>query len=219
LTEKFTKARRRGGNTLLFLLSPRFHFASFYFCFNFINALLQFFKRQLLIAHVSGIPVRVDYRWFFVLILMSWMTASSIDPSFDNIFYQFFFGFANDLIFFASIFLHEVAHAVAARMESVQVVEIRAASVRRFNALSARTGHAARRISHRYRRTGGEFSARVFVFGFDGGANSLGANIISPLFLRFVCWNFCWRFSICFPVIRSTAAEFSAHIYGGAARI
>jgi hypothetical protein len=40
---------------------------------------LRFFKRQLLLAHVSGIPVRVDYRWFFVLALMSWITASGIN--------------------------------------------------------------------------------------------------------------------------------------------
>ncbi len=39
----------------------------------------EFFKRQLLVAHIFGIPVRVDYRWFFVLGLMSWITAIGVN--------------------------------------------------------------------------------------------------------------------------------------------
>nr|MDQ3042567.1 hypothetical protein [Acidobacteriota bacterium] len=86
---------------------------------------LEYFKRQLVIAHVSGIPVRVDYRWFFVLVLMSWITGSGIQPETKNHLISFGFGFAATLIFFASIFLHEYAHAVAARLESIEVLEIR----------------------------------------------------------------------------------------------
>lgn len=84
----------------------------------------EFFKQQLLIAHISGIPVRIDYRWFLVLALMSWVTASSINYLIGNIFTSFVFGLITTLVFFVSIFLHELAHAYAARMEGVEVIEI-----------------------------------------------------------------------------------------------
>ena len=85
---------------------------------------LDFFKKQLLVAHVSGIPVRIDYRWFFVLALMSWITASSINALVENVFTSGVFGLLTTLIFFVSIFVHEYAHAVVARMEGVQPLEI-----------------------------------------------------------------------------------------------
>ena len=86
--------------------------------------LFNFFKRQLLIAHVSDIPVRIDYRWFFVLAIMTWVTATSVDSAFDNFLTSLVFGFLTTLIFFISIFLHEYAHAFIARLEGLQVVEI-----------------------------------------------------------------------------------------------
>ena len=85
---------------------------------------LEFFKQQLLIAHISGIPVRIDYRWFLVLALMSWVTATSINNLINNFLTSFLFGLITTLVFFVSIFLHELAHAFAARMEGVEVVEI-----------------------------------------------------------------------------------------------
>ncbi len=85
---------------------------------------LQFLKRQFTIVRVSGIPVRADSRWLLVLALMSWITASGVYSLTENIFTSFIFGLTTTLVFFVSIFLHELAHAVAGRMENVQVVEI-----------------------------------------------------------------------------------------------
>lgn len=84
----------------------------------------NFFKQQFLLMHVSGIPVRIDYRWFFVVALMSWITAASINSLVGNNLTSFIFGLLTTLIFFVSIFLHEYAHAFAARLEGVQVLEI-----------------------------------------------------------------------------------------------
>lgn len=84
----------------------------------------KIFKQQFLLTHVSGIPVRIDYRWFIVVVLMSWITASSINSLVGNGFTSFVFGLMTTLIFFISIFLHEYAHAFAARLEGVQVLEI-----------------------------------------------------------------------------------------------
>lgn len=84
----------------------------------------EFFKRQLLLTHVSGIPVRADYRWVFVLFLMSSITAVSVNGLVQNFAVSFILGFITTLVFFVSIFLHEFAHAWLARMEGLQVVEI-----------------------------------------------------------------------------------------------
>jgi Zn-dependent protease len=85
---------------------------------------LDVFRKQLLIAHVSGIPVRIDFRWFFVLALMSAVTGNIIYPRVGNGVSSFVLGLFTTLVFFASIFLHELAHAYAARIEGVEVMEI-----------------------------------------------------------------------------------------------
>jgi len=84
----------------------------------------DFLKKQFLLAHISGIPVRIDYRWFFVLALMSWITASSINTLVENVLASFIFGLLTTLVFFVSILIHEYAHAVIARMEGMKVLEI-----------------------------------------------------------------------------------------------
>ena len=42
--------------------------------------MLVFLKRQITLATVSGIPVRVDYRWVLVLLFMTAITTVSIEP-------------------------------------------------------------------------------------------------------------------------------------------
>ena len=37
-----------------------------------------FFKRQILVARVYGIPVRIDYRWFIVFALSVALIASNV---------------------------------------------------------------------------------------------------------------------------------------------
>lgn len=85
---------------------------------------LEFFKQQFLLAHIGGIPVRIDYRWFFVLAFMTWLTANSILAIIDNAFTAFILGLITTLLFFGSILFHELAHAFVARFESVEVLEI-----------------------------------------------------------------------------------------------
>lgn len=82
------------------------------------------FKRQAVLGRVSGIPVRADYRWFFVVALMSAITAASVHPLVADLAGSIAVGLGTTLMFFASIFIHEFAHAVAARLEKLEVVEI-----------------------------------------------------------------------------------------------
>jgi len=151
---------------------------------------LEFFKRQLLVAHIFGIPVRVDYRWFFVLALMSWITANSINPLTENFLTSFIFGIAATLIFFASIFLHELAHAVVARMESVQVLEI---VLHPFGGLT-RFRHEPKtpRAEFRIAVAGpvASFLLALLFLGLMAIFNSLESRILAYLFFTLVLLNF-----------------------------
>src|SRR5688572_25877956 len=88
---------------------------------------MQFFegiRRQVTLLRVSGIPVRADQRWFLVLVLMTAITAASLNAQVGNWVASVFLGAGATLGFFASIFLHELAHAVIARLEKLEVVDI-----------------------------------------------------------------------------------------------
>lgn len=86
----------------------------------------DFLKRQLLIAHVSGIPVRIDLRWFLVFAFMSVATAANLSGSrmIDSFLVALAFGAVTTLILFASILFHEYGHSFIARREGVEVLEI-----------------------------------------------------------------------------------------------
>ena len=84
----------------------------------------EYLKRQAVLVKVAGIPVRADMRWFFVVGLMSAITAASVNPLVGNIAGSVVLGIGTTLVFFASIFIHEFAHAVAARLENLDVLEI-----------------------------------------------------------------------------------------------
>ncbi len=88
---------------------------------------MQLFKgirRPVELVCVAGIPVRADRRWFVVLALMTAVTAASINAQVRNWAASIGLGAATTLIFFLSIFLHELAHAIIARLERLEVVEI-----------------------------------------------------------------------------------------------
>jgi Zn-dependent protease len=84
----------------------------------------MFLKRQITLFSVTRIPVRVDGRWLIVLALMTGITAFSLHPLVNNGVGSIFLAFIATLLFFVSIFLHEFAHAVVARMEGLEVMEI-----------------------------------------------------------------------------------------------
>jgi len=150
----------------------------------------DFLKRQLLVGHASGIPVRVDYRWFFVLALMSWVTANSINSLVENALTSFIFGLLTTLVFFVSIFLHEYAHAVAARMEGIEVLEIR---LHPFGGLT-RFRHApdTPRAEFRVAVAGpaASFLLALLFLALMAAANSLGAHIIARFFFTLGLLNF-----------------------------
>jgi Zn-dependent protease len=150
----------------------------------------EFLKRQLLIANVSGIPVRIDYRWFFVLALMTWLTASNIPKdTLEGFFVKLIFGLITTLVFFSSIFLHELAHAYAARFEGVEVTEI---VLHPFGGLARmRRPPDTPRAEFRIAIAGpvASFLLALIFLALMVASNNLGTVTLTPLLFLLFFWN------------------------------
>src|SRR5260370_21144260 len=93
-----------------------------------------FFKRQIMVARVYGIPVRIDYRWFIVFALCVAVIAANmrkhpmqllmvhIPPSGDLVAWTL--GVVTTLGLFLSVFGHELSHALMGRTEGIEIEEI-----------------------------------------------------------------------------------------------
>lgn len=127
--------------------------------------MFDFLKRQIQIARVYGIPVRVDYRWFFVFAASMWLIAPVFTT--PTRFYAqtgtgvaVVLSFITSAMLFLSIFGHELAHALAARYEGIETQEI---LLHPFGGLA--------RLSHAPETAGAEFRIAIagpaasFVFG------------------------------------------------------
>ena len=149
-----------------------------------------YFRRQILLMRVSGIPVRIDHRWFVVLVLMSLITAVSINALARDLSLSLVMGFAATVLFFASILLHEFAHAVVARMEGLEVVEI---VLHPFGGL-ARFRHEPKtpRAEFRIAIAGpaASFLLAIFFTGLMAAANAVGTDILAVLFFLLALANF-----------------------------
>jgi len=96
--------------------------------------LTQVFKRQFKIARVYDIPVRIDYRWFAVVALSVWLIETNLQshamqlanvempplPSAT----AWILGVITTAGLFLSVFGHELAHALMARAEGIEIEEI-----------------------------------------------------------------------------------------------
>ena len=88
-----------------------------------------FFKRQITVASVYGIPVRIDYRWFLVFALSVWLVAVNLEhgtrtiPSM-HVGTAWFLGVVTTLALFLSVFGHELSHALMGRAEGIEIEEI-----------------------------------------------------------------------------------------------
>ena len=92
------------------------------------------FKRQILIARVYGIPVRIDYRWFIVFAMSVALIAANVRKHPLQLF-KFTFPATGDAVawtlgvvttlgLFLSVFGHELSHALMGRTEGIEIEEI-----------------------------------------------------------------------------------------------
>jgi Zn-dependent protease len=89
----------------------------------------EFFKRQITVANVYGIPVRIDYRWFIVFGLSAWVVANGIGRMTTGLVSigvatAWVLGVITTLALFLSVFGHELSHALVGRAEGIEIEEI-----------------------------------------------------------------------------------------------
>lgn len=78
-----------------------------------------------MIFRLFGIPVLVDYRWIFVVGMMTVVIALTIPLNYlDDFTVRLILGFVTTLILFVCVVGHEFAHAFAAKMEGIATREI-----------------------------------------------------------------------------------------------
>ena len=76
---------------------------------------------------VSGIPIRLDFSWFLVFVLVLWsLAAGSLPEVFPDAHPARLWvaGFIGTVLFFASVLIHELSHSLTARALGVEVLEI-----------------------------------------------------------------------------------------------
>ena len=95
---------------------------------------LGFYKRQITVAHIFGIPVRFDYRWFVVFFLSVWLIAVNLGRGgmfvgtfrlqAVSTFAAWTLGVITTLGLFLSVLAHELSHAFMGRSEGIEIEEI-----------------------------------------------------------------------------------------------
>ena len=91
--------------------------------------LLAFYRRQITVARIYGIPVRIDFRWFVVFCLSVWLIAvnlarggmwvGSVTLHAVSDLTAWILAVVTTLGLFLSVFGHELSHALMARGEGI----------------------------------------------------------------------------------------------------
>ncbi len=79
------------------------------------------------IGKLFGIPIYLDYSWFLILVLLTWVLAQSYFPGeFKNWtkFSYWLVGFITSILFFLCILLHEFGHSIIATKYKLNVKRI-----------------------------------------------------------------------------------------------
>src|SRR5678816_2390639 len=96
--------------------------------------LLEFYKRQITVARIYGIPVRIDYRWFIVFGLSVWLIAMNLARGGMwvgqvkllpvSMTAAWILGVITTIGLFLSVLGHELSHALMGRAEGIEIEEI-----------------------------------------------------------------------------------------------
>lgn len=94
----------------------------------------EFYKRQITVARIFGIPVRFDYRWFVVFVLSVWLIAmnlaqggmwvGSVKLLPISVGLAWFLAVVTTIGLFLSVLGHELSHALMGRAEGIEIEEI-----------------------------------------------------------------------------------------------
>ena len=84
-------------------------------------------KNQLNAGKIFGIPIGLDYSWFMIFVLITWVLADSYFPSEFKHWTTFEYwsaSFFTSVLFFVSVLLHELGHSITAMKYNIKVKSI-----------------------------------------------------------------------------------------------
>ncbi|HKX83225.1 MAG TPA: M50 family metallopeptidase, partial [Pyrinomonadaceae bacterium] len=84
----------------------------------------RYFRRPVILFRALGVPVRADMSWFLVVSIFAAASSATAIEKVGSWAGSVAIGITATLLFFASIFIHEFAHALAAKLEKLEVTEI-----------------------------------------------------------------------------------------------
>src|SRR5215813_6478787 len=95
---------------------------------------VDLYKRQITVAHIFGIPVRFDYRWFIVFFLSVWLIAVNLNRGGMwvgavrmaplSTVAAWSLAVLTTVGLFLSVLGHELSHALMGRAEGIEIEEI-----------------------------------------------------------------------------------------------
>ncbi|MEP6635860.1 MAG: M50 family metallopeptidase [Acidobacteriota bacterium] len=157
-----------------------------------------FYKRQITVARVYGIPVRIDYRWFLVVALSVWLISKNLESNAIQLgnfslpplasATAWLLGAITTAGLFLSVFGHELSHALMARTEGIEIEEI---VLHPFGGLARmRTQPENPRAEFRIAVAGPAASFLFAVVAFAGAkAAALGEYVDTVIVLYFLAWG------------------------------
>lgn len=83
--------------------------------------------KHISLGRILGIPINLDYSWFLILALLTWMLAQSYFPQEFKNWSQFSYWFVSlitSFLFFVSIVLHELGQSIIAKKYKIKVKRI-----------------------------------------------------------------------------------------------
>jgi len=83
--------------------------------------------KHITVGKIIGIPINLDYSWFLILALLTWMLAQTYFPhEFKNwsMVAYWIVGVVTSILFFVCVLLHELGHSVVARIFNLEVKRI-----------------------------------------------------------------------------------------------
>jgi len=85
------------------------------------------FKNRFRVGKILGIPIHIDATWVLIFVWVTWSLSASYFPErypYWSPTLTWSLGVASSLLFFASVLLHELGHALVARAQGVHVQDI-----------------------------------------------------------------------------------------------
>jgi Zn-dependent protease/CBS domain-containing protein len=153
-------------------------------------------QRQLRVASVYGIPVRIDYRWFLVFALSTWLIASNFEqgtPLARNVnvtpTLAWVVGLFTTLGLFLSIFGHELSHALVGRLEGIETEEIILHPFGGMARLNREPDNARAEFRIAVAGPASSFLFAVAAFGAMAVAGTFGQRLAHAVFFIIGFWN------------------------------